>query len=116
MMDTIIYDIWFADIEKEEEKTALKALDEIPETWLGNFFEEGSPFKIEDGPKLRHTDAMEIVILRAIDIGMVKTRLRTAIDNHKPKYDAEHRSVSDFFPSPRLTDVTLYGSTKAEYP
>ena len=78
MMQEVIHNIWFADVEKEEDRTAMKAKEEIKDEVFDPYFDAMEKAEEEKEP-ITIESAKECVIRRAIDISMVKTRLATAI-------------------------------------
>ena len=78
-------------------------------------FEKMPKFE-EDKEPIEFEHAKECIIRRAIEIKMVPTRLRTAIEAYSPELTLPERCVSDFFKNSLLTDVTLvHPTTKALY-
>ena len=70
----------------------------------------------EEKEPISFDNAKECIIRRAIEIKMVPTRLKTAIEKYNPELTHTERCVSDFFKNSLLTDVTLvHPTTNAKY-
>ena len=68
--------------------------------------------KAEDGAEpIGLDDVKECVLRYAITIGMIPTRLKTALDAYSDELTQPERQIFDFFKSESLTDVTLVNPT-----
>lgn len=65
----------------------------------------------EEKEPLKFKDAKESILRYAVSIGMIPTRLRTALDTYSDELTKPERQLYDFFKNDSLSDVTLIHPT-----
>ena len=78
----------------------------IPEEEFDPFFAQMPPAEEEKEP-IGFDDAKEVVLLYAISIKMIPTRLQSALNAYKTDMEQPERQMYDFFKNDSLSDVTL---------
>ena len=100
-------------LDKAATKTLAEAAvnrGEIPPEDFDPIF-DGLPKAEEGAEPVSLDDAKECVLRYAISIGMIPTRLKTALSLYQDELTQPERQIYDFFKNESLTDVTLIHPT-----
>lgn len=102
-----------AGVDKAQTKGLLEAAigrGEIADDDMTPVFAQFAPLEPETEP-ISHDDAKECVLRFAVSIGMIPTRLRTALEQYTDELTKPERQLYDFFKNDSLSDVTLIHPT-----
>lgn len=100
-------------VDKAQTRGVLEAAiarGEIKDEVFAPFFDQMPKAEEEKEPR-KFGDARESILRFAVSIGMIPTRLRTAIEAYSDEFTKPERQLYDFFKNDSLSDVTLIHPT-----